>query len=87
MKTKTVYQCEFCLTEYKTSQEAYECEASCLKLTMKEYAEYLDLLSEERKAFAQASCTMNNEIRKRCDDATIAVIEFQKKHGITDCKW
>ena len=87
MKTKTVYQCEFCLTEYKTSQEAYECEASCLKLTMKEYAEYKDLLKEERLAFAQASCAMNDEIRKRCDSAVKAVVEFQKKHGITDSKW
>ena len=87
MKTKTVYQCEFCLTEYKTSQEAYECEASCLYLTMEEYAEYLDLLKEEKNAFGQASCAMNNEIRERCDNAVKAVINFQKEHGITDSKW
>ena len=87
MKTKTVYQCEFCLTEYKTSQEAYECEAGCLKLTMKEYAEYLDLLKEEKNAFRQASYVMNNEIRERCDNAVKAVINFQKEHGITDSRW
>ena len=87
MKTKTVYQCEFCLTEYKTSQEAYECEASCLKLTTKEYTEYLDLLKEERDAFGQDSCTMNNKVRERCVNAVKAVVEFQKKHGITDSKW
>ena len=84
MKTKTVYQCEFCLTEYKTSQEAYGCEASCLKLTMKEYAEYLDLLKEEKNAFRQASCAMNNEIIERCDNAVKAVIDFQKKYNFKD---
>jgi len=84
MKTKTIYQCEFCLTEYRSSKEAFQCEADCLKLTMDEYNEYLNLLSEERKAFGQASCRMDDEVRRRCDRAVRAVIEFQEKHGITD---
>lgn len=84
MKTKIIYQCEFCLTDYETSEEAFKCEADCLKLTLEEYAEYLKLLSEEKRAFAQASCVMNDEVRERCDKAVKSVIEFQKKYGITD---
>lgn len=84
MKTKIIYQCEFCLTEYKTSEEAFKCEADCLKLTQEEYAKYLILLREEKEAFAQASCVMNDEVRERCDKAVESVIEFQKKHGIED---
>ena len=84
MKRKTIYQCEFCLEEYKTSREAFECEAKCLKLTIDEYEEYLKLLMEERRAFSEASCITNDRVRKRCDNAVKAVIDFQKKYGITD---
>ena len=27
MKQKIIYQCEYCLTEYKTHKEAFKCEA------------------------------------------------------------
>ena len=87
MRSKTIYQCEYCLTEYKTSKEAHKCEADCLKLTMDEYVEYLELLSEEKSAFGQASCVMNDDVRERCDNAVKAVVKFQEEHGITDSKW
>ena len=84
MKVKSIYQCEYCLSEYKTSKEAMDCEAKCLKLTRSEYEEYLYLLKEEKAAFAQASSVNNEWIRKRCDDAVKAVIKFQEEHGIAD---
>ena len=64
MKTRTVYICEFCHSEYKTSKEAYECEAKCLGLTVEQYKEYVNLLQEERSVFGKASCSMNDEIGK-----------------------
>ena len=64
MKTKTVYKCEYCLSEYKTSKEAYECEASCLKLTWDEYAEYIDLLAREKTASYLISREKNDTIVK-----------------------
>ena len=76
MKTKIIYQCEFCLKEYKTSEEAFKCEADCLTLTPEEYTKYFNLLLEEREAFAQASCVMNDKVRERCDKAVKSVIEF-----------
>lgn len=84
MKTKTIYICEFCNKKYKTSKAAFECEAKCLGLTTDEYKEYLDLLEEERRAFSEASCANNDRIRKRCDNAVNAVINFQKEHGFVD---
>ena len=84
MKTKTIYICEFCDRQYRTSKEAYECEAKCLGLTTDEYKEYLDLLEEERRAFSEASCTNNDRTRKRRDNAVKSVIEFQEKHGFKD---
>lgn len=88
MKTKTIttYQCEYCLTEYRTSTEAHKCEANCLGLTLDEYDKYLELLSELKKAYAIASSRMNDLVRARCDYAANAVVEFEKKHGITDNK-
>lgn len=87
MKSRTIYQCEYCLSEYKTSSEAHKCEADCLKLSLEEYMEYLELLAEEKSAFGIAACASNDEIRERCDKALRAVIEFQEKYGITDSKW
>lgn len=87
MKTKTTYQCEYCLTEYKTSKEACECEASCLKLTWDEYMEYLDLLSREKTTSYIVSRTSNEKTRKLFNDCIKDVIEFQQKHGITDSRW
>lgn len=84
MKTRTVYICEFCHSEYKTSKEAYECEAKCLGLTVEQYKEYVNLLQEEKRAFGVASCYMNDEVRKRCDDVVKAVLDFQKEHNFTD---
>lgn len=87
MKQKTIYQCEYCLTEYDTYKDAFTCEASCLKLTESEYREYLDLLDKERVAGCVVSVRKNEETEKMFDDAIRNVIEFQKKHGITDSKW
>ena len=87
MKQKIIYQCEYCLTEYKTYKEAFKCEADCLKLTEDEYREYLDLLDKERDAGCTISVRKNEETEKMFDDAIRNVIEFQKKHGITDSKW
>lgn len=84
MKTKIIYICEFCDRQYKTSKEAYECEAKCLGLTTNEYKEYLELLEEERRAFSQLHVATNDTTRKRCDDAVKAVIAFQEKHGFVD---
>ena len=87
MKTKTIYQCEYCLTEYKTSKEAYECEADCLKLTWDEYTDYLEMLTREKTASYIVSRENNEETRKLFDDCIKDVIEFQQKHGITDSRW
>ena len=87
MKTKTTYQCEYCLSEYTTSSEAYKCEADCLKLTWDEYTEYMHLLTRERNASYIVSRRSNEKTRKLLDDCIKDVIEFQEKHGITDSKW
>lgn len=87
MKSKTIYQCEYCLSEYTSVKEARQCEADCLKLTMDEYMEYLELLAEEKSIFGIAACCSNDNIRKRCDDVIKEIIAFQEKHGITDSKW
>ena len=84
MKTRTIYECEFCGNQYKTPNEAYGCEATCLGLSEDEYKEYLGLLHEEKQAFASAANANNEQIRNRCDNAVNAVIEFQKKHGFVD---
>lgn len=87
MKVKHRYQCEYCLSDYETQADALKCEAECLKITMDEYMEYKTLLKEERDAFGQASCMMNDKVRERCDNTVRAVIKFQEEHGITDSKW
>lgn len=84
MKTRTVYICEFCHSEYKTSSEAYKCEAKCLGLTVEQYKEYVNLLQEEKRAFSSASCSMNDEIIKRCDKAVKAVLDFKREHNFID---
>lgn len=84
MKTRTIYICDFCNKEHYTTRNAIECEATHLGLTVDQYKEYMGLLKEERDAFGQASCASNDQIRKRCDDAVKAVLDFQKKYGFTD---
>lgn len=84
MKMQIKYQCEYCFKEYDNAQDAYQCEADCLKLTLDEYGQYRELLKNEKEAFGQAACIMNDEIRNRCDNAVEAVLLFQKEHGITD---
>lgn len=42
------------------------------------------LTEEERRAFSEASCANNDRIRKRCDNAVNAVINFQKEHDFID---
>lgn len=84
MKTKTIYICEFCNKQYQIPENAIECEATHLGLTVDQYKEYMDLLREERDAFGQAGCANNDQIRKRCDDAVQAVLDFQNKYGFTD---
>ena len=86
MKTKTIYQCEYCLTEYKTSKEAYKCEASCLELTWDEYTEYLEMLTREKIASYILSRESNEETRKLFNDCIREVIKFQEKHGIIDSR-
>lgn len=87
MKTKTVYQCEYCLSEYTTTGQAYKCEADCLKLTWDEYTEYMHLLTREKQASSIVSITSNEKTRKFFNDCVNDVIAFQKEHGITDSKW
>ena len=87
MKSRTIYQCEYCLSEYETSKEAHKCEADCLKLTLDEYIEYLDLLVREKTTAYLVGRTKNETTEKLFDDAIKDVIEFQKKHGITDSRW
>lgn len=87
MKTKTIYQCEYCLSEYQTMKEAIECEASCLKLTLDEYDEYVEMLNREKTASYIVSRTSNEETRNLYDKCIKDVIEFQEKHGITDSRW
>lgn len=87
MKSKTIYQCEYCLSEYKTPKEAYKCEADCLKLTWDEYAEYIELLTREKTTAYLVGRTKTETTEKMFDDAMKDVVEFQKKHGITDSRW
>lgn len=82
MRTRTVFECEICKKRYEKKREAFECEANCLGLTEVEYLEYIDLLKEEKKAYAFVSHTNNQYTRKKCDDTTNAVIEFQNKHNL-----
>ena len=81
-KTKIIYICDYCKKEHLNYSDAAECEAKCLGLTVEEYFKYLDLLKEEKEAYEATSCRNNDRIRQRCDDATNAVIEFQKQHNI-----
>ena len=87
MKTKTIYQCEYCLSEYQTVKEVIKCEASCLKLTLDEYDEYVEMLNREKTASYIVSRTSNEETRNLYDKCIKDVIEFQQKHGITDSRW
>ena len=57
MKSNIIYTCDYCNSQHKSFTEACECEAKCLGLTIDEYKEYLDLLEEERRAFALYFCT------------------------------
>lgn len=82
MKQRTIYQCEYCSTEYKNYSEAFQCEAKCLGLTQDEYIKYLDLLAEEKDAGSAIYICKNDKTEKRFDDAIRNVIAFQKKHGI-----
>ena len=45
MKIKTTYQCEYCLTEYKSRGDAAKCESECLMLTENERKTVAELLS------------------------------------------
>ena len=83
MKIKAIYQCECCMKEYKSREEALKCERKCLDLTVEEYNEYLELLKEEKWAFGIAANRTNDEVREMCHEAVRKVIEFQKKHNIT----
>ena len=87
MKSRTIYQCECCLSEYETSKEACECEASCLKLTWDEYMEYLDLLAREKTTSYLVSRTKNETTEKLFNDCIKDIIEFEKKYGITNSKF
>lgn len=87
MKTKTIYQCEYCLSEYQTVKDAIRCEASCLKLTLDEYDDYVAMLNREKTASYIVSRTSDEETRNLYDKCIKDVIEFQQKHGITDSKW
>lgn len=81
MKSKTIYICEVCGTEYHSSKDAFKCEAKCLGLTYEQYKEYHNLLMEERNAFALASTMRSDMVIKRCDDAVKAVLDFQKRYN------
>lgn len=87
MKSKTIHQCEYCLSVYDTPKEARQCEADCLKLTMEEYVDYLAMLTREKTASYILSRESNEETRKLFHDCVNEVIEFQEKHGITDSRW
>lgn len=84
MKTKTIYQCEYCLSEYSSSNDAIQCEAKCLNLTVDEYKEYMDILWREKMASLAVSKSKNERTEKLWDDCIKDVLEFQKKHGIVD---
>lgn len=84
MKAKTIYQCEYCLSEYTSKKDAVECEAKCLHLTVDEYYEYMDLLWRERVASNIVYRQKNEKNEKLFDDFIKDVLEFQKKHGIIE---
>lgn len=75
-----------CGTEYRSFNEAYKCEAKCLGLTVDQYKEYIKLLQEEKKAFRLAEDTLNDDTRKRYDDAIKAVIAFKNIYNIMDTR-
>lgn len=84
MKTRIMYVCDFCDKEYRLPQYAIKCEEEHLGLTDKEYEEYRNLLHEEHTAYGIASTVVNEYTRTRCDNATKAVLDFQKRYGFTD---
>lgn len=81
-RTKTYYECEICKNQYRKRKEALECELNCLGLTQDEHWEYRQLLWEEEKAYKFVEHTDNIHSRKRCEDTTRAVVDFQNKHGL-----
>ena len=84
VRTKVRYACDFCDKEYKFPQDALNCEAAHLGLTHKQYQQYCDLLAEEQRAYGIAGSLSNEYTRQRCDNATKAVLDFQKEYGFVD---
>ena len=82
VKHTITYICDYCKKEYLSYMEAWECEAKCLGLTAEEYNEYLRLLRNEEEAKLGEEYVSSSKTQKRHNDATNAVIEFQKKHNI-----
>ena len=84
MKTKTVFVCEHCKSEYECAGDALKCEATHLGLTLEEYKEYLALLRTEKDCGINVSIAKNERTEKLLDEAINAIIKFQKEHNITD---
>lgn len=84
MKTKTVFVCEQCGTEYKYAGDALKCEAEHFGLTLEEYQEYLVLLRIEKDCGINVSIAKNERTEKLLDEAVNAVIRFKKEHNIID---
>lgn len=84
MKTKTVFVCEQCGTEYECAGNALKCEAQHHGLTLEEYQEYLVLLRIEKDCGINASIAKNEHTERLLDEAVNAVIRFKKEHNITD---
>ena len=82
MKVRTFYQCEYCWSEYQSAKEAYKCEADCLKLTMEEYKEYVDMLNRAKTAGYIVSRTKNTDTEKLFDDCIKELVDFEEKHHI-----
>lgn len=84
VRTKVIYVCDFCDKEYKFPQDALNCEAAHLRLTHEQYLQYRNLLAEEQRAYGIVGSLYNDHTRKRCDDATKAVLDFQKEYDFVD---
>lgn len=84
MKTKTVFVCEQCGTEYKSAGNALMCEAEHLGITLEEYQKYLELLRIEKDCGINVSIAKNEHTERLFDEAVYAVIRFKKEHNITD---
>lgn len=84
MLKKIVYECEFCGRTSYNVQEVEQCEIQHIAstLTTEEYYKYRTLQSNYMYQKAQLGTLNDVILKKRADNAYIALRNFEKAHNI-----